>query len=189
VKLLKKVFGKWDPEEVEIKDLGIKCYINLKPVLVPHTCGRHSKQIFAKSEQSIVERLINKMMRKEHNTGKKIKAYNIVKRAFDIIHERTGNNPLQVLVDAIANAGPREEIVRLKYGGIVVPKAVDTSSQRRVDQALMFIAQGAWQRSFKNRKSIEECLADEIIAAANYDVKCYAISQKESKERVAEGAR
>ncbi|MHC1624808.1 MAG: 30S ribosomal protein S7 [Methermicoccaceae archaeon] len=184
-----KIFGKWDTNEVEIADRGVACYINLKPVFVLHTSGRHAKQIFAKSEQSIVERLINRMMQKEKNTGKKARSYNIVKEAFDIIYEKSGKNPIQMLCDAIANAGPREEVVRLKYGGIVVPKAVDTSSQRRVDQALKFISHGAWQMSFKSKKSIAECLADEIIAVASYDAKSYAISQKDAKERVAKGAR
>ena len=44
------------------------------------------------------------------------------------------------MAKAIADAGSREEVVRLKYGGITVPNAVDTSPQRRVDTALMFIA-------------------------------------------------
>lgn len=186
---MNKIFGKWDLSEVRVQDRGVEKYINLKPILVPHTDGRHSKQQFNKSDLSIVERLINKIMRKEHNTGKKQKAYKIVKDAFEIINKKTGKNPVQLLVDAIANAGPREEVVRLKYGGIAVPKAVDTSSQRRVDLALMFIAQGAIESSFKKKKSIEESLALEIIAAANYDAKCYSISKKEGKERVAKSAR
>jgi len=184
-----KIFDKWELDEVEVRDPGLVRYVNLKPVLVPHSMGRHAKQVFNKSELCIVERLINKMMRKEHNTGKKMKAYNIVRDAFEIIYQRTKRNPVQVLVEAIANAGPREEIVRLKYGGIAVPKAVDTSAQRRVDQALMFIAKGAWATSFKSRRSIAEALASEIIASAEYDARSFAISQKDAKERVAKGAR
>ena len=42
-------------------------------------------------------------------------------------------NPVQVFVNAIENAAPREEVTRLKYGGIAVPKAVDVSPSRRVD--------------------------------------------------------
>ncbi|HEX59009.1 MAG TPA: 30S ribosomal protein S7 [Methanomicrobia archaeon] len=183
-----KIFGKWDVSEVEIKDIALHRYITLEPKSALHTGGRHAKKPFAKAEVCIVERLINKMMRGGRNTGKKLKAYNIVKRAFDIIYEKTKENPVQLLVDAITNAGPREETVRLKYGGIAVPKAVDTSTQRRVDQALMFIAQGAQKAAFKSKRSIEECLADEIISAAK-NRKCYSISQKEEKERIAKGAR
>ncbi|MDD2666252.1 MAG: 30S ribosomal protein S7 [Methanocellales archaeon] len=185
---MSKIFGKWDFSDVKIDDLGVKQYINLNSILLPHTGGKALQQ-FSKSRRSIIERLINKVMRSEHNTGKKTKAYNIVKDAFDIIYAKTKENPMQSLIKAIENAGPREETVRLKYGGISVPKAVDTSSQRRVDQALMFIVQGAQRASFKNKRSIEECLASEIIAASKYDVKSFSISRKGEKERVAKAAR
>ncbi len=183
------VFGKYNPFEVEVKDPALKNYICLKPRFVPHTHGRHANIPFAKQNVFIVERLINKVMRKGRNTGKKILAYNIVKEAFEIIEKKTKKNPLQVLVDAIINAGPREEIVRLKYGGIAVPKAVDTSSLRRVDVALRNICEGARLASFKSKKNIAECLADEIIAAANNDSRSYAVSKKEEVERVAKSAR
>jgi len=183
------VFGKYDPEEVEVNDMALKNYICLEPRYVLHTHGRHGNVPFAKKNVFIVERLINKVMRKEHNTGKKILAYNIVKEAFEIIEKRTKKNPIQVLVDAVINAGPREEIVRLKYGGIAVPKSVDTSSLRRLDVALRNIAEGARRAAFKSKRSIASCLADEIIAAANNDSKSYAVSKKEEIERVAKSAR
>lgn len=183
------VFGKWDPAEVEIADLSIKGYMTMTPRAVMYSGGRHAKQQFKKSEQHVVERLINKMMRKEKNTGQKQTAYRIVEDAFKIVSERTKENPLSVLGRAISNAAPREEVVRLKYGGITVPKAVDTAPQRRVDIALMLIAKGAWQASFKNRRTVQSCLADEIIGAANYDVKSYSINKKDSVERVAKAAR
>ncbi|MEM0351258.1 MAG: 30S ribosomal protein S7, partial [Archaeoglobaceae archaeon] len=115
--------------------------------------------------------------------------YNLVREAFEIIERKTKKNPIQVLVDAIVNAGPREEVVRLKYGGIAVPKAVDTSSLRRVDVALRNIVEGARRMAFKSKKSFAYCLADEIIAAANNDTKSYAVSKKEEVERVAKSAR
>ncbi len=185
---MSKIFGKWDFSDVQIDDPGVKQYINLESILLPHTGGKASQQ-FSKSRMSIIERLINKVMRSEHNTGKKQKAYNIVRDSFDIIYAKTKENPIQSLIKAIENAGPREETVRLKYGGISVPKAVDTSSQRRVDQALMLIVQGAQRASFKSKRSIEECLASEIIAASRNDVKCYSVSRKGEKERVAKAAR
>ncbi len=183
------VFGKYDVSEVEVKDPALKNYICLEPRYVPHTHGRHANTPFAKQKVFIVERLINKVMRKGHNTGKKILAYNIVREAFEIIEKRTKKNPIQVLVDALANAGPREEIVRLKYGGIAVPKSVDTSSLRRLDIALRNIAEGARRAAFKSKKSIASCLADEIIAAANNENRSYAVAKKEEVERVAKSAR
>jgi len=182
------LFGKWELNDVQVADLGIRRYARIGRPLV-HTGGRHAHQQFNKSNLSIIERLINKIMRGEDNTGKKLKAYNSLSRSFDIINKRTGQNPVQLLVEAIENAGPREETVRLKYGGISVPKAVDTASQRRIDLALMYIAQGARKAAFKSKRPIEECLASEIIAASKNDVHSFSIGKKEEKERVAKAAR
>ena len=52
-----KIFGKWDPTEVEVRDLGIKRYVNITPVIVPHSSGKHARQQFKKSYISIVLRL------------------------------------------------------------------------------------------------------------------------------------
>lgn len=185
---MSKVFEKWDISDIKIDDPGIRQYVNIEAVSL-HTGGKASSQQCSKSEISLIERLITKMMRSEHNTGKKQKACNLVRDAFDIIHDRTKGNPVQLLIKAVENAGPREDVVRLRYGGISVPKAVDVSSQRRVDQALKFIALGAQRAAFKSKRSIEECLASEIIAVAKYDVKSYAIGKKEEKERAAKAAR
>jgi len=186
---LHNIFGKWDPTEVEIRDLGIKRYVNLAPVIVPHSSGKHARQQFNKSEISIVERLVNNLMRTEINSGKKQLTLRAVEEAFDIVNKKTKQNPIQVLVDAIANAGPREEVVRLKYGGISVPKAVDTAPQRRVDTALRYISMGTKNAAFKSKRSVAECLATELIGAANRDTKSFSINRKDAKERVAKAAR
>ena len=184
-----KLFGKWDFAEVEVKDPSVRNYISLAPVFVPHTGGRNAKQQFSKSNLNIVERLVNKIIREENNTGQKITAIRTIQEAFEIINKKTGQNPVQVLVNAISNAGPREETVRLQYGGIAVPKSVDTAPQRRVDTALRLIAQGAQQAAFGTKKRLVDALADEIIAAANYDVKGFAMGKKDNIERVAKAAR
>ena len=185
----KLLFNRWDMSEVEIKDPSLVRYVNLHAMIVPHSCGKLSGQQFNKSNMLIVERLINKMMQTEQNTGKKELAIRIVRDAFEIVHNKTGKNPVQVLVDAIENTGPREETVRLKYGGINVPKSVDTAPQRRVDVALRFITDGVLQASHKKKKSVSEVLAEELIAAANGDTRSYAISKKEERERIAKAAR
>jgi small subunit ribosomal protein S7 len=182
-----ELFGVWDVSNIEYSDPSTRRYITVTPVA--HTMGRHASKQFKKSEISIVERLINRLMQTEENTGKKQQATRIVRDAFQSIHDRTEENPVQTLVTAVENAGPREETVRLKYGGISVPKAVDVGPQRRVDQALKFIAEGVANASFKSKTSASEALATQLVGAANYDVSTYAINQKEEKERVAAAAR
>ncbi|MDK2917156.1 MAG: small subunit ribosomal protein [Euryarchaeota archaeon] len=183
------LFNRWDMSEVEIQDPSLARYVNLHTMIVPHSCGKLAGQQFNKSNMLIVERLINKLMQTENNTGKKELAIRIVREAFEIVNKKTKKNPVQVLVDAVANAGPREETVRLKYGGINVPKSVDTAPQRRVDTALRFITDGVYQASHKKKKSVSEALAEELIAAANGDARSYAVSKKEERERIAKAAR
>jgi small subunit ribosomal protein S7 len=182
-----KLFGVWDVTEIEYRDPSTKRYLTVTPIA--HTMGRHAGKQFQKSEVSVVERLINRLMQTEGNTGKKQQTTRLVRDAFERIHGRTDENPVQVLVRAVENAAPREETVRLKYGGISVPQAVDVAPQRRVDQALGFIARGAYNNSFKAPVDAVEALANELVGTANYDMQIYAVNQKEEKERVAAAAR
>jgi small subunit ribosomal protein S7 len=184
-----KLFGKWSYRDVVVLDPSLKKYISLKPVVVPHSAGRHSHRRFGKAEVPIVERLINRLMRKMKNTGKKHLAYNIVKMAFELINAKTGENPLQLLVRAVENSAPREETTRIMYGGIIYHVAVDVSPMRRVDLAVRHLTEGAFICSFRSVKPIEECLADEIVAAAANDAKSYAIQRKEEIERIALSSR
>lgn len=184
-----KLFEKYDLGEVGVRDAGLAKYINLSPIVIPHTGGRWANKPFGKAKTSIVERLINHMMRTEDYTGKKSKSFRVVRTAFEIIERKSSRNPVQVLVEALERAAPREEITRLRFGGISVPRAVDISPSRRLDMALRNICQGAVQATFKNRKPVEECLADEVLLAAKGDMQSQAIAKKEELERVAASAR
>ena len=182
-----QLFGVWAVDDIEFRDPSSERYITVTPIA--HTMGRHAEKQFKKSEISIVERLINRLMQTDENTGKKQQATRITREAFEIVNDRAEENPVQILVQAVENSAPREETVRLKYGGISVPKAVDVAPQRRVDQALKFLAEGVYQDSFKTTTDVEEALANQLIGAANDDVSTYAVNQKEEKERVAAAAR
>ena len=94
-----------------------------------------------------------------------------------------------MLVEAIERSAPREEVTRLRYGGINVPKDVDIAPSRRLDIALRNLCSGAISASHKNVKSIVDCLSDEIIRASTGDMNSYAISKKDELERVAGSAR
>lgn len=184
-----KLFGKWSYDFIEVRDPSLKRYTCLRPVRLPHTGGRHEHRKFGKARVPIVERLINKIMYPGRNTGKKHLAYNIVKRAFDIVYLKTGENPIQVLVKAVENAAPREDTTRIMYGGIVYHVSVDVSPQRRVDVALRHITEGARLKAFNNPLPIEEALAEEIVLAANNDPRSYAIQRKDEIERIALSSR
>ena len=185
-----KLFGKWSFKGIEVKDLGLKDrYISLKPTVVPHSMGRHEHKRFRKANVNIVERLVNNLMRPGKNAGKKAKAINIVKHSFEIIHLRTGRNPIEILVRAVENSAPCEDTTRISYGGIVYHLSIDVAPQRRVDLALRNICEAARQASINNPRSIEECLAEELVLAANHDVKSYAVSKRHELERIAHSSR
>src|SRR2546425_3288121 len=137
-----KLFEKYELNDVVVHDAGLAKYMNLSPIVIPHTGGRWANKPFGKAKANLVERLINNMMRTENYTGKKSKSYRVVRSAFEIIEKRTQKNPVQVLVDALEKAAPREEVTRLRFGGISVPRAVDVTPSRRLDLALRSICQG-----------------------------------------------
>lgn len=184
-----KLFGKWSFKEIEVRDLGLKRYISLSPTFVPHSMGRHEHRRFRKADVNIVERLINNLMRPGKSAGKKARAINTMKNAFEIVHLRTRQNPIEVLIRAIENSAPGEDTTRISYGGIAYRLAVDVAPQRRVDLALRLLTEGARKVALNNPRSLDECLAEELIQASNQDVKSYAISKRHEMERVARASR
>merc|ERR1712167_98482 len=109
----------------------------------------------------------------------------VVQSTLDIVHLLTDQNPMQVIIQA----GPREDSTRVGSAGVVRRQAVDMSPFRRVNQALYLITQGAREATFRNIKTVAECLADEIINAAKGSSNSYAIKKKDEIERVAKSNR
>ena len=184
-----KLFQKWTFQDVKVQDIGLQRYLNLTPMTTPHSMGRHEHQRFRKASVNIVERLINGLMRPGKNSGKKAKASNIVKQAFEIINLRTGKNPIDVLVKAIENAAPCEDTTRVSYGGVVYHLSVDIAPQRRIDLAIRHITEGARAATLNNPKPIQETLADELILASNKDIKSAGVAKRNEIERVAQSSR
>jgi small subunit ribosomal protein S7 len=194
------IFNKWPSEGIVVSDPGLERYITVKPVIVPKTGARYAGNKFYKSKITIVERLINRLMTPGHRakkhkissgqtTGKASTVYNIVYEAFTIIERKTKKNPVEVLVKALENAAPREEIITIEYGGARYPKAVESSPQRRVDQVLKLMAQNTYQKTFNSKKGAASALADEIIAAYQASPTSALISKKLELERQADASR
>ena len=184
-----KLFQKWTFKDIAVVDIGLQRYLNLTPMVAPHSMGRHEHQRFRKAKLNIVERLINSLMRSGKNSGKKAKATNIVKETFEIINLRTGKNPIEILVKAVENASPCEDTTRVSYGGVVYHLSVDVAPQRRIDLAIRHISEGARAASKNNPRSIQETLADELVLAAAKDIKSAGIAKRNEIERVAQSSR
>ena len=183
------VFGKYDATEVVCRDPGLAPYINLSTVGVPHTGGRHANAWFGKAKLSVVERFTNKLMRTGKYTGKKMGALKAFEAALDSMAEKSGENPLQAFVDAICYAAPMEEITRIKFGAVSQPKAVDSSPSRRLDVALGNLAKGAQQGTSKSKRTLTQCIINELTKASVGDVTSFAVAKKEEVQRIAASAR
>lgn len=179
---------------IQIEDPCFIDYIAVKSsksqVFVPHTAGRYQAKKFRKALCPIVERLVGSMQFSGRNSGKKVKAIRIIRHAFEIMHLLTGRNPLEIFVNAVQMAGPREDSTRIGAGGVVRKQAVDVSPMRRINLAIYLLANGSRDHAFKSCKSIAECLADEILNCEKGNVQSsYALKKKEEIEKVAKGNR
>jgi small subunit ribosomal protein S7 len=195
-----KVFNKWSVDGIKVDDAGLVDYITLDPKIVPKTGARYAGNKFYKSKVFIVERFLNKLMCSGHKskkhfkssytlTGKANTALKIMYKTLELVENRTKQNPIKVLVKAIENAAPREEIIAIEYGGARYPKAVECAPQRRVDVAMRLMTQGAYHKRFNTKKSMVASLSDEIIAAFNLSSNSAAIAKKLELERQADASR
>uniref|UniRef100_A0A2K5ETN1 Small ribosomal subunit protein uS7 domain-containing protein n=1 Tax=Aotus nancymaae TaxID=37293 RepID=A0A2K5ETN1_AOTNA len=158
--------------DVQINDISPQDYIAVKEKYVkhlPHGAGWYATKHFHEAQCPIEACLTNSMRIHGHNNCKKLMTVHIVKHAFEIIHLLTGENPLQVLVNAIINSGPH---------------AADVFPLRRVNHAIWLLCTGALEASFWNIKTIAECLADELINVTKSSSNSYAI-KKDELEHVA----
>lgn len=194
------VFDKYDTDSINVDDPGLERYIGLEPKIMPKGSGRDVDKRFHKSDILVVERLVNKLMvtghkkRKHritsgHQTGKHASVIQKVESAFEIIEDELDTNPIKVLVNAIENAAPREEIITIEYGGARYPKAVECAPQRRVDITLRHMTQQAKQESFRSKTTVPRALAEEIMAAYDMSTDSKAISKKLDLERQADSSR
>lgn len=194
-----KIFDLYDISEVNVEDPGLKGVINLQPKLVLKSYGRNVQKL-GQTKVNIVERLMNRLAvaghrgRKHkiilgHSTGKYSKNMKLVLDAFKIIEKKTGKNPVQILVKAIENSAPKDEVTVIEYGGARYPQAVDVSPLRRVNLALRNLIHGASDKAFNKKKTIVQGLAEEIILASENNGESFSVRRRNEAEKQADSAR
>lgn len=195
-----KAFNRWETTGIKVNDPGLAQYICLDARIVPRTGSKNIGVNFHKGKIFIVERFMNRLFTPGHKakkhvissgrcSGKSGTVYNMMEKLLDTVEKRTKLNPVAVLVRAIENAAPREEIITIEYGGARYPKAVECSPQRRIDITMRYMTQGAYQKAFNSKKSMVDFLADEIINAYNMSANSVAIAKKNELERQADSSR
>tara|TARA_Y100000310_G_scaffold338209_1_gene427218 strand:+ start:630 stop:1265 length:636 start_codon:yes stop_codon:yes gene_type:complete len=194
-----KVFDLYSVDSIEVKDSALKPYINLSGKILVKSHGRNMGK-FTKSRVNIIERLARRIavpghVGKKHKiitgwgSGKYNKNMGTVLKAFEIIEKKMKMNPIQVLVMAIENGSPRDEITVIEHGGARYPQAIDSSPMRRVDLALRWITQGAYGKAFGKKRKMAETLADEIMKAAEGNMESFSLQKKNDAEKQADSAR
>ena len=194
-----KIFDLYDVSQIEVMDPGLKSAINLQPKLIVKSHGRNIQK-FGQTKVNIIERLMNKLAVAGHrgkkhriilgrSTGKYAKNMKTVLDAFKLIEKKTNKNPVEVLIRAIENSAPNDEVTMIEYGGARYPQAVDVSPLRRVNIALRHIIHGASDKAFNKKKTIVQGLADEIMMAADNNGESFGVRKKNEAEKQADSAR
>ncbi len=194
-----KVFDLYDMDEVKVNDKSLAPYISIQSKILIKSHGRNVGK-FTQAKMHILERFANRLavpghvgkkhkIITSHSSGKYTKNMTTVLKMLQIIADKKKTNPIQVLIKAIENAAPRDEITTIEYGGARYPQAVDVSPIRRVNLVVRWMVQGSFQKSFGKKKSMAESLAQEIINASEMNMESYAMNKKNEAEKQADSAR
>ena len=125
----------------------------------------------------LVTRLINRVML----DGKRGTATNIIYNAFEMIKEKTGNDPLEVFNQAMENVMPVLEVKARRVGGSNYQVPVEVRPERRTTLGLRWLVNYA---RLRGEKTMEERLANEILDAANNTGG--AVKKREDTHKMAE---
>jgi small subunit ribosomal protein S7 len=125
----------------------------------------------------LVTRLINKLM----VDGQRGKSQKILYSAFDLIKERTGNEPIEVFDQALKNIMPVLEVKARRVGGANYQVPVEVRPDRKSTLGLRWLVNYS---RLRGEKTMEERLAYEIMDAANNTVA--AVKKREDTHKMAE---
>jgi len=133
-----------------------------------------------KYQSKLVSKLINVIMK----NGKKSTSEKICYGAFDIIREKTGQDPLKVFKQAIENIKPILEVRPRRVGGATYQVPMEVRPNRRLSLALRWLVNYSRQRK---EKTMKERLAGEILDA--YNNVGSSIKKREETHKMAEANR
>jgi small subunit ribosomal protein S7 len=127
---------------------------------------------------TLVTKFVNTVM----NAGKRSTAEQILYRSFDMIKERTGDDPLKVFKKALDNVKPSLEVKSRRVGGSNYQVPIEVSTSRRLSLSIRWLV--GYARARGDGKTMEEKLANELMDAAN--LRGGAVKKREDTHRMAE---
>ena len=111
-------------------------------------------------KSKVVTKLVNSIML----DGKKGKAQTIIYNAFDMIKEKTGNDPMEVFNQALENIRPQLEVKTRRVGGANYQVPIEVTAERSQTLALRWLTKYA---RLRGGKGMADNLANELIDASN----------------------
>ena len=129
-------------------------------------------------QSALVTKFINTVM----NDGKRSTASRILYKSFDIIKDKTGDDPLKVFKKAIDNVKPSLEVKSRRVGGSNYQVPVEVNPNRRLSLSIRWLV--SYARSRGDGKTMQEKFANELLDAAN--LRGGAVKKREDTHRMAE---
>ena len=129
-------------------------------------------------QSPLVTKFINCVM----SDGKRSTAERILYKSFDIIKEKTADDPLKVFKKAIDNVKPSLEVKSRRVGGSNYQVPIEVNPNRRLSLSIRWVV--SYARSRGDGKTMHEKLANELLDAAN--LRGGAVKKREDTHRVAE---
>jgi small subunit ribosomal protein S7 len=127
-----------------------------------------------------VQNIINRIMRR----GKKSTATHMVYEALNLVQQRTGRDPIEVLDQALRNVGPIMEVRPRRVGGATYQVPMEVPTSRRFTLAMRWIIDASRSRA---GRSFPEKFSSELMDAANNQGT--AVRKREEAHKMAEANR
>lgn len=129
-------------------------------------------------QSPLVTKFINTIM----SQGKRSTAERILYQSFDLIKERSGDDPLKVFKKAVDNVKPALEVKSRRVGGSNYQVPIEVNPNRRLSLSIRWLV--GYARARGDGKTMQEKLANELLDAAN--LRGGAVKKREDTHRMAE---
>ena len=129
-------------------------------------------------QSQLVSKFINTIM----SGGKRSTAERIIYKSFDLIKDKTGDDPLKVFKKAVDNVKPSLEVKSRRVGGSNYQVPVEVNPNRRLSLSIRWLVSFARERG--DGKTMQEKLANEFMDASN--LRGGAVKKREDVHRMAE---
>lgn len=130
------------------------------------------------------EALVQKLILRTMRDGKKSVAQKQVYGAFEIVKEKSNDDPMKIFDKALSNIRPEMEVRPRRVGGAAYQVPMPVKGNRKDSLAIRWLIEEARKRSNSEFKTFAQKLASEIVDAANGEGG--AVKKRETMERQAE---